>query len=226
MCGRFTLRTPASVIAQQFRLPLVPDLEQRFNIAPSQPVAIVRDLADNPRQLVYCQWGLIPSWSKDASGSRHPINARCETVASSPMFRAAFRRRRCLIPTDGFYEWKPTGGKKQPFYIHRPDDRPFAFAGIWERWGDDGELETCAVLTTAANELMRPIHDRMPVIVSPRDYDLWLDPAVEDAGPLEKLFEPYPAGELEAYAVSTDVNKPTYDRPDCIQPIERQQDLF
>ncbi len=134
MCGRFTLRTPASEVARQFVLPEIPELEARFNIAPSQPVAVIRKPEGEPRQLAFCQWGLAPSRAKVGHGGRRPINARSETAASSPMFRAAIRRRRCLIPTDGFYEWKQTGGKtKQPFCIHLQSDGLLALAGIWER---------------------------------------------------------------------------------------------
>jgi putative SOS response-associated peptidase YedK len=226
MCGRFTLRTPAAEVARHFRLPDVPDLDARYNIAPSQDIPVIRPGQERQRELVFCRWGLVPFFAKDPSAGRQPINARCETVATSPMFRAAIRRRRCLIPADGFYEWKRVGSKKQPFYIRLKSNEPFAFAGIWERWGENDELQTCALLTTDANELMQPIHDRMPVLLPPDAYELWLDPEVEDITRIKHLFEPYPAGEMEAYAVSTDVNRPTHDAPDCIQPADHQRELF
>lgn len=226
MCGRFTLRTPAAEVARHFRLPDVPDLDARYNIAPSQDIPVIRPGQERQRELVFCRWGLVPFFAKDPSAGRQPINARCETVATSPMFRAAIRRRRCLIPADGFYEWKRVGSKKQPFYIRLKSNEPFAFAGIWERWGENDELQTCAMLTTDANELMQPIHDRMPVLLPPDAYELWLDPEVEDITRIKHLFEPYPAGEMEAYAVSTDVNRPTHDAPDCIQPADHQRELF
>lgn len=226
MCGRFTLRTPAAEVARHFRLPDVPDLDARYNIAPSQDIPVIRPGQEQQRELVFCRWGLVPFFAKEPSAGRQPINARCETVATSPMFRAAIRRRRCLIPADGFYEWKRVGSKKQPFYIRLKCNEPFAFAGIWERWGENDELQTCAMLTTDANELMQPIHDRMPVLLPPNAYELWLDPEVEDVTRIKHLFEPYPADEMEAYAVSTDVNRPTHDAPDCIQPADHQRELF
>lgn len=226
MCGRFTLRTPAAKVAQHFRLSEIPDLEARYNIAPSQDIAIVRTGEGQQRELTFCRWGFVPFFAKDPNEGHKPINARSETAPTSPMFRAAMRRRRCLVPADGFYEWKRVGSKKQPFYIRLKSDQPFALAGIWERWGENDELQTCAVLTTDANELMRPIHERMPVLIPPDAYDLWLDPEVEDASRLKHLFEPYPDDQLEAYAVHPSVNRPTHDSPDCIQPIDQQQELF
>lgn len=226
MCGRFTLRTPAADIARQFRLPEIPDLDARYNIAPSQEIAIVRTGQDQQRELAFCRWGLVPFFAKDPDSGHKPINARSEKAASSPMFRAAMRRRRCLVPADGFYEWKKVGSKKQPYYIRLQNDGVFAFAGIWERWGDNDELQTCAILTTDANELMRPIHDRMPVLLPPDAYDLWLDPEVEDPSRIQGLLEPYPDDQLEAYAVSTDVNRPTHDAPNCLEPVEDQRELF
>src|ERR1700676_4923775 len=173
MCGRFFILASPGELADLFQLAGVPDLAPRYNIAPTQPVAVVR-AADQARELVRLRWGLIPSWSKDAKMAQ--INARSEPAAGKPMFRTAFRKRRCLIPASGFYEWKATGGKKkQPFCIRLADDKPFAFAGLWDRWeGPDGPVESCCILTTDANELVRPIHDRMPVILDPRYFDQWL----------------------------------------------------
>jgi putative SOS response-associated peptidase YedK len=242
MCGRFTLRAPASLVAEQFGLLDVPPLDPRYNIAPTQPVAVVRTAglgavqeplpspvsgeglgvraASSPRELVWLRWGLVPSWAQDPAIGNRLINARAETAAQKPAFRAAMRRRRCLVVADGFYEWQRTGARKQPYFIRMRDDRPFAFAGLWESWegADHSALETCTILTTDANELMRPIHDRMPVIVSPDDYALWLDPANERPEQLASLLEPYRGDAMIAYPVSTLVNSPAHDDPRCIEP--------
>jgi putative SOS response-associated peptidase YedK len=230
MCGRFTLRTPASAIAEQFSLLEVPDLQPRFNIAPSQPVAVVRvdPLAKETtpqalkRQLVFLHWGLVPSWADDPKIGNRMINARAETAADKPSFRAAMRRRRCLIVADGFYEWQTRGKRRQPMYIHLRDGRPFGFAGLWESWEGAGHsaLESCTILTTAANDFMRPIHDRMPVIVPPADYALWLDPAEQQPDAIRPLLRSYPADEMEAYAVSPRVNSPTRDDEACLERVE------
>jgi putative SOS response-associated peptidase YedK len=191
----------------------------RFNVAPSQSVAVVRLNRDGGRSLGVAKWGLVPHWAKELPKVR-PINARAETVATSGMFRQAFGRRRCLVPADGFYEWRKVGGAKQPMFVHFPDDRVFALAGVWERWrerdGDD-PLDTCAVVTTTPNEVMSPIHDRMPVILRPGDYAAWLDPNTSpDAA--ANLLRPYGDGELEAVAVDRAVNSPRNDGPECLRP--------
>jgi putative SOS response-associated peptidase YedK len=221
MCGRFTLRAPASVVAEQFALFEVPPFAPRFNIAPSQPVPVVR-LARG-RELVWLRWGLIPAWAKDPAIGNRLINARAETVAEKPAFRAALRRRRCLVAADGFYEWQRTGKRKQPYFIRLRDDRPFAFAGLWESWEapDSSQIESCTLLTTEPNELMRPIHDRMPVILPADGYRVWLDPAMEKPERLLPLFRPYPAEEMTAEPVSTFVNSPAHEGPECIAPVER-----
>jgi len=223
MCGRFTLRAPASLVAEQFALFDAPPFEPRYNIAPTQPVAVVRRAgveASIPRELVWLRWGLVPSWAQDPAIGNRLINARAETAAEKPAFRAAMRRRRCLVVADGFYEWQRTGSRKQPYFIHKRDDRPFAFAGLWESWegADHSALETCTILTTDANELMRPIHDRMPVIISPDDYGRWLDQAIERPEQLADLLRPYAAVDLTAYAVSPYVNSPARDDPRCVEP--------
>jgi len=220
MCGRFTLRAPASVIAEQFRLLDAEPLEPRFNVAPTQPVAVVR-FGPGARQVARLQWGLVPSWARDASIGSRLINARAESVADKPAFRAAFRRRRCLVVADGFYEWRRTGAKKQPFFIRLRDDRPFGFAGLWESWegADHSVLETCTILTTGPNELMKPIHDRMPVILDPDDYGRWLDPGIQKPEPLAPLLRPYPSDAMLALAVGTHVNNPRNDDPECIVPV-------
>ena len=222
MCGRFTLATPEQDLVVQFNLPDIPDLQPRYNIAPTQPVAAVRVPASGEdRELVMLHWGLIPFWAKEPDLGARLINARSETVAERPAFRAAFRRRRCLVPADGFYEWQKQNGSKQPFFIHLQDRRPFAIAGLWERWEEPegGVIESCTLLTTRPNELVRALHNRMPVILHPRDYALWLDPEAEDVNVLSGLFDPYPAGEMEAYPVSRYVNSPQNEGPDCIEPL-------
>jgi len=174
MCGRFTLRSSPASIAQVFGLVDVPDLLPLFNIAPTQPVAVVRQRAnDRVKELVFLRWGLIPAWADDPSIGNRLANARSETVATKPSFRSAFRSRRCLVVADGFYEWQKTNGHKQPYFVGLQSDRPFGLAGLWERWEKGDEpVESCTILTTDANELMQPIHERMPVILPPDQYDL------------------------------------------------------
>lgn len=224
MCGRFTLRAPASVVAAQFGLFEMPPFAPRFNIAPTQPVAVVRCAAGelaSQRELTWLRWGLIPSWAKDPAIGNRMINARAETVSEKPAYRTAFRRRRCLVVADGFYEWQRSGGRKQPFFIRMRDDRPFAFAGLWESWQGrkEGPVESCTLLTTAPNELLEPIHNRMPVILGSGDYQQWLDSAVQEPEPLELLLRPFPAGGMVADPVNTYVNSPSRDDPRCIDPL-------
>jgi putative SOS response-associated peptidase YedK len=167
---------------------------------------------------VSLRWGLIPSWADDQAVGNRMINAREESVASKPAFREAFKYRRCLVPAGGFYEWTTEGGKKQPVYIRRKNGQPFAFAGLWEEWEREGEvIESCAIITTDANELMASFHDRIPVILQPKDYDLWLDPDVQDASLLEPLLRPCPSDEMEVYPVSRLVHDHRNEDPDCIQ---------
>jgi putative SOS response-associated peptidase YedK len=216
------------VIAEQFAVFEVPPFTARFNIAPTQPVPVIRlapEQAEPRRELVWLRWGLVPSWAQDVSIGGRLINARAETAASKPAFRAAMRRRRCLVAADGFYEWRADGRKKQPYFIHFRDDRAFAFAGLWEAWegAQQAVVESCTLLTTEANDLVRPIHDRMPVILPPESYGAWLDPAVEDPQALMRLLVPHPSDPLEAYAVSGFVNSPAYDSPQC---IDRDAQLF
>lgn len=226
MCGRYTLRRINIVYSDFDAAPesLFEEFSERarFNVAPSQDIVVIRLNKEGKRMVGAVRWGLIPSWAKDAP-KMQPINARAETASTSGMFRQAFARRRCIIPADGFYEWKKLDPKtKQPMFIHFPDDRLFGFAGLWERWqGAEGEkpLDTCTILTTAPNELMAGIHDRMPAILKPEDYDLWLDRNA-DLQAVEKLLRPYPDGELEATPVSRMVNSPKNDLPDCIKPLD------
>jgi putative SOS response-associated peptidase YedK len=209
MCGRFTLRTPAGQIAEFFQLirDLVDWPEPRFNVAPTQSVLAIRR-GDAGREPTRLRWGLIPSWAKDMKIGASLINARGETAAEKPAFRTAFRRRRCLIPADGFYEWKRDGSQKTPYLMTMQDESLFAFAGLWDRWkGPSGDvIESCSVITTTPNELMVTLHDRMPVILSPTHYDVWLDPAVGDVGALTSLLVPYPSDEMRAEQVSTVIN--------------------
>jgi putative SOS response-associated peptidase YedK len=216
MCGRFTQAADGEIIFKVFELPEPPELAPRYNIAPTQDVAAVRIVAGG-RRLALLQWGLIPSWAKERAMGARMINARAETLAEKPAYRSAFRARRCLIVADGFYEWQKTGGRKQPCFIGFRDGRPFGFAGLWERWHGEGEaaVESCSIVTTEANELLAPIHDRMPVIIDPKQFALWLDPSVTDTSRVGELLRPYPSEAMEAYPVSLLVNNPANDAPAC-----------
>ncbi len=213
-------------MSEYFGIVDVPPLKPRYNIAPSQTVPAVRLKPGGNktrREVVLLRWGLIPSWAKDAAIGNRMINARAESLAEKPVFRAALRRRRCLIAADGFYEWQATGRSKQPYFIRFRDDRPFAFAGLWDSWegADHKAIDSCTIITTAANELIRPIHDRMPVILAPEAYEVWLDMAVENMDTITSLLVPFYSKEMEAYPVSTLVNKATHDEPGCIEPLEK-----
>ena len=222
MCGRFSQTATPDMIAEQFEVNEPPLFKPRYNIAPSQQVATIRL---NPeaakRECVMLRWGLIPSWAKDPKIGNQCINAKAETVAEKPSFRAAFKKRRCLVIADGFYEWQLQGKQKQPMWIGLKSKRPFAFAGLWEHWksAEGQPLETCTIITTAPNELMQAIHNRMPVILSPSSYDQWLDPTVQQLEPLKALLQPYSSEELMAYPVSTLVNNPRHDAPQCLEPV-------
>ncbi len=220
MCGRFALVAEKRILDMLFGLELRFDLQPRFNIAPTQDVLALRRLpAENKKEFVHLRWGLVPFWARDSSIGNRMINARAETAPEKPSFRDAFKKRRLLIPASGFFEWKKEQDGKQPYYICRDDKEPFAFAGLWERW-EKGEqpLETCTILTTEPNSLLAPIHNRMPVIISPRHFEQWLDPEADSAS-LHNLLHPYPPGELTAYHVSRQVNKPSNDNPDLIKPL-------
>ncbi len=221
MCGRFSLGTPATTLAGQFNLFEIPAWPPRYNLAPTQPApTVVKAASQLARQFKMHRWGLIPPWAKDPGIGSQLINARAETVAAKPAFRKAFRERRCLILADGFFEWQRRGRHKQPFHIRMRDGRPFAFAGLWEYWeGPEGPaIDSCTILTTTANELVGTLHDRMPVILAPQDYDLWLDPAIQKVERLESLLRPYPSEEMTAYPVSTRVNNPANESPECVEP--------
>ena len=220
MCGRYTLTVTPEVLRALFGYSEQPNFPPRFNIAPTQPIAIVR-LMDGKRQFALVRWGLLSSWVKDPKAFTLLINARGETAADKPAFRAAMKRRRCLIPADGFFEWQVLGGRKQPFYVRAKSGSPFAFAGLWETWeGPNGEeLETAAIVTTRANKTLSAINDRMPVVVPPEAFDFWLDGAKVDATTAAALIAPAPENIFEAYPVSTDVNRVTNDNPKLIEPL-------
>jgi putative SOS response-associated peptidase YedK len=220
MCGRFTLRAPAERVKREFQLEEVPSIEARFNVAPTQNILAVRHSPDGS-EVAMLKWGLIPSWAKDAAIGAKLINARSETVEEKPSFREAFKRRRCIIPADGFYEWQRMGSRKQPFYFRLKDDRLFGFAGLWDKWrSPDGEsLETCSILTTEANDVLSTVHDRMPVILHRETYDLWLDDDVRKQDLRKELLRPFPASEMTAYPVSTSINSPYQQGEELVQPI-------
>ena len=221
MCGRFILTVDPSQLRAAFPGLSVPDdMPPRYNIAPSQPVAVIPN--DGKNQLDFFIWGLIPSWAKDPKIGNRLINARSETAAEKPSFRAAFRRRRCLIPADGFYEWKKAASQKTkiPMLIRLKSGQPFALAGLWDSWyaPDGSNILSCTILTTHPNDLVKDIHNRMPVILPAESYPLWLDPGEPDPNQLQDLLAPYPAQQMTAYAVSTLVNNPANDLAACIAP--------
>lgn len=226
MCGRFTLFAAPEEVAAVFDLPETPILVSRYNIAPTQPVGLVRlNPHTHEREWALTHWGLIPSWSKDPSIGARMINARSETVVDKPAFRAAFKRRRCLVPASGFYEWQKQPKGKQPFYITAEDGRLLAIAGLWEYWeGADGSaLESCTLLTTSANELMSPLHDRMPVFIAPEDYAEWLGDGKDESSryldSLQHLLRPAPEGLLTTYPVSKYVSNARNEGEACIEPL-------
>lgn len=221
MCGRFNLFATADQIMAEFDLEQAVPVVERYNIAPTQPVAAVRlHPHAGRRELTFFHWGLLPSWAKDVSIASRMINARSETAAEKPSFRAAFRRRRCLIPATGFYEWQKVDGRKQPIHFQVGDGELFALAGLWEYWaGADGsEIESCTIMTTEPNELVRPIHNRMPVIVAPDDYALWLDPDAPLPA-VQSILRPFSAERMTQSRVSMRVNSPANDDPAIITPL-------
>jgi putative SOS response-associated peptidase YedK len=230
MCGRYTLTSPAKVIADVFGVDGAideVDATPRYNIAPGQDVWIVRaDRSGEHRELSRVRWGLVPAWSDQPTSSATMINARAETAADKPAFRMPFRRRRCIVPADGFYEWQRQSGRSQPFLIGERDQRPFGMAGLWDVWrGEDGtRVESCTILTTAPNELVQPLHDRMPAILAPDDFERWLDRREEDPARLLALLKPCPNDELVLRPVSTRVNDPGNDDPECLTSVEIEPD--
>jgi len=223
MCGRYDLHLDQGRLASLFGLDpaAMPRLEPRYNIAPSQPVPIVRDNRDRGlREMMLVQWGLVPRWAEDPSIGQRMVNARGETAAEKNAFKAAMRYRRCLLPATGFYEWASAPGGKQPYRFHREDDAPFALAGLYEHWhGPNGEqLDTATILTTDANETVRPIHERMPVVVEHDAWDRWLNPTAEKPEDVAELLRPAPDDFFTAYPVSRRVNSPKQDDPSLIEP--------
>lgn len=221
MCGRFIRTTPIERYSALFSASGSVELKASYNIAPSSQILLARNNAKGGRELVALKWGLVPSWSKEPKTEYSTINARAETIEEKPTFRNAFRSRRCLIASDGFIEWqKKSDGTKQPYFIGLADQKPFAFAGIWERWEREGQiLESCAIIVTQANDLMKPIHDRMPVILSPEFYDAWMNPKETPSSNLKSLLLPYPSDRMKAYPISTVINSPLNDNSDLILPL-------
>ena len=221
MCGRFALATPSESLAEHFQVIEFPPLRPRYNIAPTQPVTAVKRSREHAgRDACIFTWGLVPSWSKDPGMGARMINARAETVSEKPSFRSPLKYKRCLIPADGFYEWKKAVNVKHPYFICLESGEPFAFAGLWDHWeGVNGSvIESCTIITTTPNDLMQTIHNRMPVILEQSDYALWLDPDVQKPEQLTQLFAPRPSSGMIAYPVSTIVNNPVNDNPECIEP--------
>ena len=227
MCGRFVRKSTITVIEDEFEIYEVQwAFEPSYNIAPSQDVACV--IGNGGNRLVKFRWGLVPFWADDPSIGYKMINARAETVAQKRSFARAFRKQRCLVIADGFYEWRKLADSKRktPMYVHLREDRPFGFAGLYENWkSKDGTvLQSCTIITTHPNELMVPIHNRMPVIIPPDKRKIWLDSEIQDPGRLTPLLAPYDAGKMDAYEVSKRVNSPTYNEPDCIKPASNDQE--
>ena len=228
MCGRFYLDVPRDTFLSHYQLvdaSILPP--RRYNIAPSQDILAVRSIDGGERTVDPLHWGLIPSWSKDENPQYSMINARADTVDSKPAYRAAFKKRRCLIPVSGFYEWQPQNHYKQPYVITMNDQEKglnnlFSLAGLWEHWeSKEGKvIESCTIVVTDANAVLRPIHDRMPVIIDPKDYNTWLDPENHDTAGLKALLKPYPASYMKAYPVSRRMNDPSYEEIDCIKPVK------
>jgi len=221
MCGRYFVTTPGQVLGEQFSIVTPPELVPRYNIAPTQSVAIVRADTGGARELAQVVWGLIPSWAKERAIGNKLINARGETLGDKPAFRDSYKRRRCLIPADGFYEWQKVAGGKQPWAVRSKSGEPFALAGLWSRWRDPesgAEIDSCTIVTTTPNELVATLHDRMPVIVPREAYALWLDPEVGERARLDPLLVPFDADAMTAYPVSRRVNSPANDDPACLDP--------
>jgi putative SOS response-associated peptidase YedK len=224
MCGRYRLSRRKQIIEEHFdTVTGEEDWTPRYNIAPTHPVPVIRQHPKEPRrELSLVRWGLIPSWAKDSSSAARMINARSETAATLPAFRDAMKSRRCIVPADGFYEWKRTGKARQPYCFEISDGELFAFAGLWERWKDPtgAWVKTCAILTTTPNAVTATVHDRMPVILNPDCYDLWLDPGFTDVAAVSELLKPFDAAAMRCYAVSARVNHVANDDADCCAPVE------
>jgi putative SOS response-associated peptidase YedK len=220
MCARFTLRSPADLLAERFGLLQPPDLKPRYNIAPSQLVPVIGTKAGSKaRGLAMFKWGFVPHWAQDDKGLR-PVNAKAETIAMKPMFADSFRQRRCIVPADGFYEWKTVNKKKLPVHFRLKTGEPFGFAGVWDVWnGPQGKVFSAAIITTEPNELTREVHDRMPVILARDDEAAWLDPAVVDPAKLTAMLRPYSADRMEGVQVNPALNKPSFEGPECLDVV-------
>jgi len=222
VCGRYNLITDTKALVDFFEIDQVlveaKGLRPRYNIAPGQSVPIIRN-AGQGNELLLARWGLIPHWSREPSTKYSTINARAETVAEKPSYRDAFKRKRCLIPANGFYEWRRDGDRKTPHHIHAPDNGLLAFAGVWDHWDKQGEgFDSCSIIVTTASRIMQPIHERMPVILNPAQYSTWLNPAHYNRAQLESMLVPY-AGSLETCRISRFVNSPANDGPECVEPV-------
>jgi putative SOS response-associated peptidase YedK len=220
MCGRYAFFSPAEAVRRTFALDEVPELEPRYNIAPTQDVPAVRSGDEGRRAFAMLHWGLVPKWASGRAVGNRMINARAETLAEKPSFRDAFRRRRCLVLADGWYEWQVAAGGKQPWFIRMKDAQPFALAGLWERWQDPAggsTLESCAIVTTDASTSISRIHDRMPVVLAQGHWDRWLDTAFSDTDTLSGLLRPFDSQALESWPVSRQVNAPRNQGPALIE---------
>jgi len=231
MCGRYRLSRRKQVIEEHFDAVSLEedrneDWSPRYNIAPTQPVAVIRQHPKKSiRELSLMRWGLVPSWAKDLSGAARMINARSETVTEKPAFRDALKSRRCLLPADGFYEWMRTGKSKQPYCFEVNEGELFAFAGLWVRWRDAGGkvLETCSILTTTPNAVTAAVHDRMPVILEPESYEIWLDPGMRDVGTVSEMLKPCEARQMRCFPVSSRINSVAHDDAACSARVEEMQ---
>ncbi len=219
MCGRYTIHTQPDELADHFGFQDRAELSPRYNVAPTQDVPTVV-VVTGDRKCILMRWGLIPHWADDEKIGNRMINARAETIDKKPAFREPFQNHRCLVMADGFYEWQKGDAGKRPYYITRKDGAPFAFAGLWDHWSSpDAEgIKSCTIITTDANELIAPLHNRMPVIISTQDYGIWLDTDIADTGRLKHMLGPYPSEELKAYPVGKTVNSPAHETPKCIDP--------
>lgn len=220
MCGRFTLELSSETLKVIFGVSPFENIPPRYNVAPTQMVLVLRNDPDSNRQLSYMKWGLIPHWAKGASIGNHMINARSETVDQKSAFKNALKDRRCIIPASGFYEWQKVGTKKQPYYITLKDGSPMLFAGLWDRWTSPEGIvvESCTILTTNSNELVSPLHDRMPVILDMKDIDRWLDCHVTEPAKLKALLTTHQSESMQLFPVSNMVNSPKNDEARCIEP--------
>lgn len=227
MCGRFTTDIPLELLVEIFGLAEAPVTTPRYNIAPTQQIPVIRQYADGQNHLDHLRWGLIPSWAQDKSIGSKMINARSETLTEKPAFKQAVRYRRSVVPCSGFYEWLTEGKVKLPWYIRLKDGSPMVFAGLWETWkSPEGEVESFTILTTAANRLIEPLHDRMPVILHPNEYRTWLDRNTTNPAGLMRLFQPYPADLMDMWRVSPMVNSVKNESADLIMPVKDDTTTF